>query len=144
MTVPAYFIADLLSVEEFTDIFGEGEEARIYAAGALGQGTIPEHPEKPYVVWNELPSTPFEQVDETSDAQQTFYTFYVYDHLGQIAKINEALRIIRARVKAMATFHADDGTFCMDSRWMGFSNTFTDREYDASVRFGTARFDVSQ
>lgn len=147
MTVPAHFVTAFSEDPELIEIFGSGEEARIYAASSLGEGEHPEVPEKPYLVWNELPSTPFAEVEETSDAESRFYTFHVYDEMGVFENIDKALRRIRRMVKDMAPFRAGDDPdddFCMATAWQGFSGRFNDRTYDSSVRFGTARFDVNQ
>lgn len=147
MTVPAHFVTAFSEDEELAEIFGSGEEARIYAASTLGEGENPEVPPKPYLVWNELPSTSFEEVEETSDAESRFYTFYVYDEMGVFENIDKALRRIRRMVKDMAPFRAGEDLtddFCMQTKWQGFSGRFNDQTYDSSVRFGTARFDVNQ
>ena len=147
MTVPLHFVAAFQADAELGEIFGSGEEARIYAASTLGEGEHPEIPEKPYLVWNELPSTPFDEVAETSDAERRVYTFYVYDEMGVFENIDAALRRIRRLVKDMPPFRAGedpDDDFCMGTKWAGLSNRFNDQTYDSSVRFGTAWFDVNQ
>jgi hypothetical protein len=122
------------------------EQPWFYSSGALGEGDNFEIPEFPYVVYNELPSSPFQEVSETSNAEMRIYTFYVYDELGDYGRINLILREIRRIVKGMVPFTVvEDGTTfrCSYSRWDGVSQRITDPDQHSGVRFGTARFTVS-
>lgn len=115
-----------------------------FASSALGIGDNPERPDPLYVVWNELSSSPFKEVAETSNAQWRVFQFYVYDKEGDFTRITNALKEIRRVVKAMAHFTAEDGTRVSAIEWDGISGNITDQGYRENVRFGTARFMSSQ
>ncbi|HEU5091128.1 MAG TPA: hypothetical protein VFT30_00495, partial [Nitrospira sp.] len=105
-TVPTHFVGVFIADEVLAELFVSDGEVRIYAASSLGEGEHPEMPTKPYLVWNELPSTSFQEVSETSDAEARTYTFTVYDDLGVFERIDKALKQIRSLVKSMAPFRS--------------------------------------
>ena len=117
-----------------------------YSSGSLGEGENPEIPEVPFMVYNELPSSPYREVDETSNAEQRVFTFYVYDEIGDYERINTVLRHLRRIVKGMVPFTTSEAGFtirCSDAWWDGISGRIVDPEYHTGVRIGTARFVVS-
>ena len=146
-SIEAAFVAALAADEDFQSIFGS-DPVRIYAASSLGQGPSmegnPPAPDFPYCVWNELPSQPHHSIEETSTAQVRFFTFWVYDEQGSSITINRGLRVIRSVLKDLAPFDTlsqdEESDRCIDIVWMGFSNTFSDEDYHASVRYATVRF----
>lgn len=125
---------------------GRTPDLWFYSSSSLGLGENQELPGFPYVVYNELPSSPYREVFETSNAEQKIYTFHVYDEMGDYDRINTILRHIRRIVKGMAPFTTADGAIvirCSDSRWDGVSGRIVDPEYHSGVRIGTGRFTVS-
>lgn len=138
-TVEATFVQAILNDSAFAEV-----EDRFFAASSLGVGPNPEQPAFPWMAWIELSSWSYEQVRETSNAKRRSFTVSVYDEMGDFTKINTLLRGIERVVKTLAPFTTTDGTRCSDCRVSGFSGDITDPEYDASVRFLTVHFDVSQ
>lgn len=123
---------------------GRPAETWLFAASSLGEGENPPVPPTPYIVWNELPSSPAQVVSETSNAQWRAFLLYVYDDMGDWSRINQILGELRRITKELAPFVASDGSRCSASRWDGFSGNIVDEGYHLNTRFGTARFMVSQ
>ena len=122
----------------------------LYSSSSVGIGENPEIPEFPYVVYNELPSAPYQEVRKISHSQQRLFTFYVYDEMGDYARINTVLQEIRRILKDLAPFEIKPnaeypaGLRCSDVRWDGISSRIVDDGHHAGVRFGTARITVSE
>lgn len=150
VTISDEFVTRLSANEDLLAFIREGDdgEVRIYAAATLGQGQSPDgnpaQPDLPYVVWNELPSNPSRVVEETSNSQQRFFTFWVYDTMGSLSTINAIMRIIRAEVKDLSPVETTDDGRCTESRWMGLSGNFPDEPYNTSSRYGTLRLQMSE
>lgn len=132
---------ELLAVE---GLAGRDPGDWFYASHSLGADGLPGSPNKPWIAYNELPSSANRSVRKTSDSQVRTFQFFVYDDRGYFARINEILRILRRIVKEMAPFTDEDGTRCSDSDWLGFSGNLPADSYDGVCRFGTATFVVSQ
>lgn len=117
-------------------------EQWLFQASSLGEGDNPSVPEFPYIVWNELPSTPFTEMRKESNAEMRAFTIYVYDLKGDFTRINQILSIVRRITKEMVPF-VSGAVRCLDSVWGGMSGLITDDRYDSNVRFGTVRFKVN-
>lgn len=142
------FVRAMYANELLMDLLQVDQEVRIYGPGSLGQGEDsegnPPYPSFPFLMWNELPSSPHRAVEEVSNAQHRYFTFYVYDHMGSTARINRILMLVRDELKDLAPFDTSDEGRCIESRWLGFSGFIPDPEYHSAVRFGTARLQASQ
>lgn len=135
-------IAEDVALKTFLD---ERDPATwLFQKSSLGEGTNPEVPPRPYIVWNEATSIPQAAVKETSNAQWRVFNFYIYDDSGDYGRINEIGRHLRRIVKALAPFTTDEGHRCSQSDWTGISGQIEDQGYHLITRFGTAQFMVSQ
>lgn len=114
-----------------------------FAASSVGIGPNVPDPPKPWMAWNELPSTPFAEVSETSDAQTRVFAIYAYGHRGDPETIYAILQQARRITKVMAPFVLPDGTRCSASTWDGISGILPSDDHDGICRFGTVRFVVS-
>lgn len=123
---------------------GRAPELWYFGPSSLGIGPNAATPDRPFVVWNELPSFAFPEVRGTSNAERRSFTWYVYDFMGDYLRINAILREIRRIVKGIAPVQLQDGTRVSESLWAGMSENIASDGYDSSVRFGTGRFVVSQ
>jgi hypothetical protein len=117
---------------------------RIYQASSLGVGDVPPEPQKPYVLYTELPSDPFVAVRETSRAKARFFQVYVYDDRGSFLRIERILALIRETLVSLVGAVSPSGVRCTDVLWQGESGEITDEEYDANSKFGNVRFVASQ
>lgn len=135
-----HLVQTILADPAIAEIVGD----RFYASGSLGEGPNPAQPQKPWMAWTELPSAPYREVQKTSNSQLRLFQIFVYDDKGDYERINRILSICRRIVKSMYPFETEDGVRCSGSEWGGFSGNIVDDGYDASVRFGIARFTVSE
>lgn len=133
--------AELLAMD---GLDGRAPETWLFASRSLGIGPVTGNPVKPWLAWNELPATPFQEVRRTSNAQMRNFNLFVYDEEGDFTRINNILVVVRRIVKEMAPFTTPGGTRCSESDWIGISGNLPAAEYDGVVRFGIARFVVSQ
>jgi hypothetical protein len=141
----AFMVQKIVTDEELLALFDPRLAADFfYASSSLGQGPVPADPPKPFMTWTELPSQPFREVRETSNAQIRSFQFFVYDEAGDFTVINQTLEVVRRIVKQMAPFTTPEGHRCSDSEWFGISGNLPADAYDGVCRFGTARFVVSQ
>lgn len=130
----------LLANVELTDIVGQ----RIYQSSSLGVGDVPPEPAKPYVLYTELPSDPFQAVRETSRAKARYFQVYVYDERGSFLRIERCLALIRETLVSLVGTVSPSGVQCTDVLWQGESSDITDAEFDANSKFGNVRFVASQ
>lgn len=142
MTLEAYIVQNLESDAAVTALFASRTSGKpwLYSSGAVGEGSNPEIPEFPYVVYNELPSAPHFSVKETSNSENRFFTFHVYDHMGDFTRINDILSRLRTKFKNIAPFRTTSGGWCSDVEWQGVSGRIQDAGYHSGVRFATVRF----
>lgn len=119
-----------------------------YPQGVLGEGGIPAEIEKPYMQWAELEPLIHREVRKTSNSKTRTFQLFIYDDKGDFTRINRILRHLERIVKAMGPFEFtdEDGTvhWCSESDWAGISGSMTDDQYHTTVRYGTARFTVSE
>lgn len=119
-------------------------EEWFFALTSLGIAPNPAQPDRPYIVWKELPDQVHEEVKETSNSRFRNFQFSVYDEKGSFTRINAILNDLRRVVKNMAPFTTEEGIHCSASDHMGFSGQIVDDGYDSCVRYAIARFNVSQ
>lgn len=142
-----YMIQTILSDTELLELppYADRDPATwFFAAHSLGVGPVPADPIKPWVAWNELPATVNRVVRRTSNSKIRSFQFFVYDEAADFTIINMTLAVLERIVKEMAPFTSPDGVRCSDSEWFGISGNLPADAYDGIVRFGTARFVVSQ
>jgi hypothetical protein len=109
---------------------------------SLGIGPEVAVPERPYIVYKELPSVEYVEVAEQSNVELRSFQIFVYDHRGDFSRINQYLRRIKQVVKQMAPFEYE-GSRCSGVLWGGMSGYVVDDGYDSNTRYGIARFTVS-
>lgn len=136
-------IAEKLVSEITSEFTAEELPGGLYEMSSLGIGPNEPVPDRPYIVYKELPSIEIPEVSETSDVEHRIFQIFVYDYKGDFTTINQYLHRIKRRVKAMAPFN-ENGTRCSGSVWGGMSGTIVSDGYDSSVRYGIARFTVSE
>jgi hypothetical protein len=117
---------------------------RVYQSSSLGVGDVPPEPQKPYVLYTELPSDPYLAVRETSRAKARFFQVYVYDNRGSFVRIERILALIRETLVSLNGTVSPSGVRCTDVQWQGESGDISDEEYDANSKFGNVRFVASQ
>lgn len=146
MTLEAYFVQRFENDPDLMVFFNGREDPSpwIYSSSSLGKGNNPQVPEFPYIVYNELPTSPFAVVRETSNAEGRRFTIYVYDEIGDFTRINAIHAVLRKIVKRMAPFKIGEGAYCLTSEWEGLSGRIVDDPFNANTRIGTARFIVSE
>ncbi len=116
---------------------------RIFAASSLGVGSNPQVPDRPYVVWNELPSIPFREIRETSNCQARLFQLWAYDEIGDWTQINAMLSHTRRICKALVPVQTSQGYNVSGQEWLGLSGLIADQTYHVNSRFGTVRFIVN-
>lgn len=110
---------------------------RIYQRSAAGVGAVPANPQKPFVIYGEGVTDPYEEVSETSDAERIPYQVYFYDHMGSYIQIGKLARTIEPAIKALVGQYSPSGALCLGVSWGGISQDFVDPDYEASVRFAS-------
>jgi hypothetical protein len=119
-------------------------DGRIYQSSSLGVGDVPPEPEKPYILYTELPSDPYQAVSETSRAKARYFQVYVYDNRGSFLRIERILALIRETLVGLSGVVSPSGVRCTDVQWQGESSDLSDEEYNANSKFGNVRFVASQ
>lgn len=109
---------------------------RFYASGSLGIGDTPANPERPYCLFIELPSVPFQEVRKTARATNRFFQVFVYDDRGDYARIDNILAAVRETILGLVLQEdASTGARCIESIWTGDSQDLTDDQHDTSYKF---------
>lgn len=143
----SFFVQKIITDAELLalpGLAGRDPSTWFYASHSLGIGPVTGNPEKPWLAWNELPSQANREVRRTSNSQMRNFHIFCYDEEGDFTRVNDILSVVRRIVKEMAPFTTPEGHRCSDSDWIGISGNLPAAEYDGVVRFGIARFVVSQ
>lgn len=121
----------------------DGQTLRIYGASALGSGVgdlaIPAVPQLPFLSIRQMPSQRFREVRELSTANRQTYQIYFYDVRGGYTRIDEMARMAQSFLEGNVGTVSPSGARCLGCEWLSVSQDFTDEQYDAIVRFGTAQ-----
>lgn len=150
MTLEGHLEVAITGDSEIAELFVDDEgnprdpETWFFSSESLGKGDNPAQPERPYIVWNELSDQEHPEVRETSDARTRFFSWYVYDRMGDYTLIERILYRIKKRIKALDHFTTADGVVCSESRWLGTSGRIPSDGYDSSTKFGTSSHTVSR
>lgn len=118
-------------------------EDRVYQSSSLGIGDIPEKPKLPYILYTELPSFPYREVRETSNASLRTFQIYIYDEPGSFLRIEDLLELVRETLIGLAGVVSPSGARCTDVDWRGYSEDFTDTVRNEIFRFATFNFTSS-
>jgi hypothetical protein len=144
-TLEGYFDTAITSDPDMLEFFPARDvEDWFYSASAMGLGENKPVPKRPYIVWNELPDQVHRTVEETSDARNRNFSFYVYDEQGDYTRIEAILNALRNVVKSMAPFTTTDGVRCSASTWQGVSGQIPNDGYDSCTKFASVSFTVSR
>lgn len=119
-------------------------DRRIFAATSLGIGMTEPKPDRPYVVWNELASRPYDEVRETSNSESRVYTFWAYDDMGDTTRINQILSVIRRVCKDLVPFVTPEGARCTGQEYRGRGALVVDDGLGCSTRFCIVQFTLSE
>lgn len=142
-----YLAATLTQDAELQAFFGvRPPEDWFYLASSLGEGEVPQMPTKPFVIYNELPDRPYDDMrrSSTTFSRMRSWNITVQDFKGDFTRINNILIVVRRIVRGMTPFQLPDGTIGVDSVWGGISGNLTDEQYDSCLKFGVARFTVNR
>lgn len=130
------------------DLVGDekrSDRVRVYQWGSLGIDDIPQQPAFPFVVIFENPSTVFQEVQETSRAQNRYFQIYCYDEHGLgYLQIERILRWARDTVLALVLQTSPSGARCIGAWWTGMSADSRDPDYNANMKFLNVRLTASE
>lgn len=127
-----------------TPVIQADVDRRIWLAGALGRGEIPPDPKKPYILYKELTTLPFDAVQETSRSANRQFEFHANDERGSFLRIERILRNVREALLLLPGQWSPSGAFCLGAKWEGTSREFEDDTYDVNFKFLTMTFVASE
>lgn len=125
---------------ELAEVVGD----RIYESSALGVGDVPASPAKPYILYTELPSSPYRDVRETSRAKARIFQIWCYDERGSFIRIERVLALVRETLLGSVAEVSPSGARCTDVEWQGESSDIVDVPLDSNAKFVLIRFTASQ
>lgn len=129
----------LFSLLKNTPALQELVDRRIYMTGTLGVKGVPADPQKPYIMVNELPSTPHQAIRETGRAQDRYFQLFTYDVPGSVVRINAILEVLRETVIGLVGQESPSGSRCLDAVWQGESQAIATEDESVLAKFGTLK-----
>lgn len=112
---------------------------RVYTRYSLGQNTIPDKPDFPWILIGELPGFPARNKPKSSDAMNHFIQFYVFDEKGSFVRIEAIMKVIYDTILGLEGELSPSGSRCLGVRWDTTSQDYDDDHYDAFVKHITFR-----
>jgi hypothetical protein len=115
-------------------------EARLYPAGSLGEGDIPESPERPYVQYGFDAQVPYTAVREGGGPLRHLLRVSYYNDRGDYLRIDEIHALVRQTVEGL-TLQVDPttGKRCTDSMFLTLGGDLTDNVRNLAVKQATFR-----
>ena len=109
---------------------------RFYQSSSVGIGGVPANPDRPYCLFMELPSIPFQEVRHTARAVNRIFQVFVYDERGDFTRIDNILAAVRETILGLVLeVDTSTGARCIESLWTGDSQDITDDQHDTSAKF---------
>lgn len=118
------------------DIIG----GRLYPAGSLGTGDIPENPERPYIQYGFDAHLSYPAVREGGGPKRHLLRVWYYDDRGDYVRIDEIHARVEKTVEGL-TLQVDPttGARCTDSMFLTLGGDLTDNVRNLAVKQATFR-----
>ncbi len=137
----------LRSTAAFANLIGGPTLAnvRLYEASAIGVGTIPAKPKRPYATIIEMPTGAFPEVRGTlPSAASHVFQITAYCDRGSYLPIDNILNAARNTIGGLVLQVSTTGARCVDAQWLGHSQDLSDPDEDINLRFATVRLVSNQ
>lgn len=128
----------VISELKANEVVAELAGGRVWSQGALGTGSVPAYPDKPFMLVNFTQSLTYPGFYDETRPERVPVQVYAYQDRGSYTTINRLLIAVRETVLRLTGKSSPSGLYrCSGVAWGGLSTETEDVAYDANMRFAT-------